>query len=208
MTDRYYLTAGGHVLIGGATGAGDRYGGKSSTAHWWVENLISGGWVDSVFVVDPGSGPYQYREFRTLRGMAQSYHSGTRRFTWPRESGVTELVEFVDALSGSSAIVFDEAWMYDGSEGMENCIRNLGNQEDPVRGIVVSQRPYDLPESIRNSCPVKCWVGPITTEGEQYFRSGGMGHIPDGHDLDPFHWIVTDGGEVVDVNPPVPEEYA
>ena len=208
MSDRYYLTSGGHVLISGATGAGDRYGGKSSTAHWWIENLISNGWIDSAFVVDPGNGPYQYQEYQTLRGMAQAYQSGARRFSWPRESGVTDLVTFVDELPGSACIVFDEAWAYADSEGMENTIRNLGNQEDPVRGIVVSQRAWDLPDSIRNSCPLKVWVGPITSEGEQYFKTNGMGHIADDCDPDPYEWIVTDGGELVDRNPPVPGEFA
>ena len=208
MSDRYYLTSGGHVLISGATGAGDRYGGKSSTAHWWIENLISNGWIDSAFVVDPGNGPYQYQEYQTLRGMAQAYQSGARRFSWPRESGVTDLVTFVDELPGSACIVFDEAWMYSDAEGMIDTIRNLGNQEDPVRGIVVSQRAWDLPDSIRNSCPLKVWVGPITSEGEQYFKTNGMGHIADDCDPDPFYWIVTDGGELVDRNPPVPGEFA
>lgn len=208
MSDRYYLTSGGHVLISGATGAGDRYGGKSSTAHWWIENLISNGWIDSAFVVDPGNGPYQYQEYQTLRGMAQAYQSGARRFSWPRESGITDLVTFVDELPGSACIVFDEAWMYSDAEGMIDTIRNLGNQEDPVRGIVVSQRAWDLPDSIRNSCPLKVWVGPITSEGEQYFKTNGMGHIADDCDPDPYHWIVTDGGELVDRNPPVPGEFA
>jgi len=208
MSDRYYLTSGGHVLVSGATGAGDRYGGKSSTAHWWIENLISNGWIDSAFVVDPGNGPYQYQEYQTLRGMAQAYQSGARRFSWPRESGITDLVTFVDELPGSACIVFDEAWMYSDAEGMIDTIRNLGNQEDPVRGIVVSQRAWDLPDSIRNSCPLKVWVGPITSEGEQYFKTNGMGHIADDCDPDRYHWIVTDGGELVDRNPPVPGEFA
>lgn len=208
MSDPYYLTSGGHVLMSGATGAGARYGGKSSTANYWISNLIEKGWVDTAFVVDPGSGPYSFNEYQTLRGMAQAYQSGVRRFSWPRDDGVTELVEFADALPGSSAIVFDEAWMYSDSAGMENTIRNLGNQDEPVRGIVVSQRAWDLPDSIRNSCPLKVWCGPITSEGQKYFDGTGMGHITDSVEVDPYHWVVTDGGELVSLNKPVPEEYA
>lgn len=208
MSENYYLTSGGHVLISGATGAGDRYGGKSSTANYWVDNLISKGWTDVAVVIDPGNGPYDYQEYQTLRGMAQAYQSGARRFTWPRESGVTELVRFVDALPGSACIVFDEAWMYPDAEGMVDCIRNLGNQDDPVRGIVVSQRAWDLPDAIRNSCPLKVWVGPMTSEGSQYFKASGMKHIPESVDPQPYQWVVTDGGELVSVNAPVPEEYA
>ena len=208
MSDHYYLTSGGHVLISGATGAGERYGGKSATAHWWVDNLIDNGWIDTAVIVDPGNGPYRYQEYQTLRGMAQAYQSGARRFSWPRESGITELVRFVDALEEPSCIVFDEAWMYGDAEGLNDCIRNLGNQDNPVRGIVVSQRAFDLPQAVRNSCPLKCWVGPITTEGEKYLQSSGMKHIASDVDLDPYHWLVTDGGELVSVNAPVPEEYA
>jgi len=35
-----------------------------------------------------------------------------------------------------------------------------------------------------------------------------MGHIADDIDPEPYHWAVTDGGELVHVNPPVSEGYA
>jgi len=208
MSDRYYLTDPGHVLISGATGAGDRYGGKSSTAHWWISSLIDNGWIDIAVVIDPGSGPYSFKTYKTLRGMAQAYQSGVRRFSWQSESAVSDVVRFVDELPGSACVVFDEAWMYADDSGMLDVVRNLGNQDDPIRAIVVSQRAWDLPDSIRNSIPLKVWCGPITSEGEQYFKSSGMGHIPESVDLDPYHWLVSDGGELVETNPPVPEGFA
>ena len=42
----YYLTDGAHVLISGATGAGDEFGGKSVLANWWFERSYARGWSD------------------------------------------------------------------------------------------------------------------------------------------------------------------
>lgn len=208
MSDRYYLTSGGHILISGPTGAGERYGGKSTTADWWQDNLLGNGWVDMSVSIDPGGAGYTGMVVNTLEELAEAFKTGTRQFVWPHAERVDALVETVDRLPGTATIVFDEAWMYPESEGMENCIRNLGNQDEPVTGLVVSQRAWDLPDSIRNSCPLKVWVGPMTNEGEKYFKTSGMGHVPDEVDPDPYQWVVTDGGELIDVNEPVPESYA
>lgn len=51
---------------------------------------------------------------------------------------------------------------------------------------------------------------PLVRQAKRYFQSlqleATFRDIPD--DLEPYHWCVIDGGELIDINSPVPSEYA
>lgn len=208
--DAYYLTGGSHVLVSGPTGAGPQYGGKSATANWWQDSLVSKGWKDVAVSIDAGNAGYEGARVDSLRALGEAYRDGERQFVWPDGDRVDDVVRVVDELPGDAVMVFDEAWSYRETDGLIDVVRNLGNQAEPITGIVVSQRAWDLPDAVRNSTPVKVWVGPLTTEGRQYFTASGMQSVADALDgrMDPYHWAVTDGGELQAIHEPVPERYA
>lgn len=210
MSD-YYLADGGHVLISGSTGARDGYGGKSVLANWWYSNLVENGWRDlGVYVNPKGHSFVDGRTVRSLHGFAQSYRSGTRVFDY-QSKDPDAIVETVRQIGDEAVIVFDEAQMYRDSDALNETLAMYGNlDEGSIRGLVVTQRPWNLSEELRANCPVKIWVGPITNEGHNFFQSEQMAAVANELDgqMDPYHWAVTDAGELQTVNSPVPESYA
>lgn len=216
-SDRYYLTDNGHVLISGATGAKEEYGGKTTTANWWFEQSVEQGWHDvGVFVNPKGHSKIRGQTVSTLKGLAQSYKHGKRLFDYRLDHDDAEgdhqrLVEMLRGLPGEKILVHDEAQMYRDAESLNWCLSQGGNLDSgSIRSLVLTQRPWNLPEEHRANMPVKIWVGPVTSEGRKFFEvehmRGAISEVEE--DIAPYHWAVTDGGEYQHTNPPVPEDYA
>jgi hypothetical protein len=217
VPDRYYLTDSGHVLIAGATGAKAEYGGKTSTANWWFERSVAQGWHDMGLFINPkGHDRIRGQAVSTLKGLAESYRAGNRRFDYRlshdrAEEEHTEVVEMFRELPGKGIIVHDEAQMYRDATSLNWCLSQGGNLDDgSIRSLVLTQRPWNLPEEHRANMPVKIWVGPVTSEGRKFFEVEHMQAAVSEVEAEtgPYHWAVTDGGEYQHTNPPVPEEYA
>lgn len=221
--DRYYLTDGSHVLVAGSTGSGSRFGGKTTTMNWWQDQLYQNGWADLVvfFTTKNNENIANAQKVTTLKGLAESYRAGYRQIHYETRAGrmdtdacVAEheaVIQTVRQLPGEKAIFHDEAQVYRESEGLNWCLTEGGNLKEgnSVRSICGSQRAWNLTEEQRNCLTVKCWVGPLTSEGQSYFENEGMKRVVDRvkGEVDPYEWIVTDGGELLHVNPPVPDKY-
>jgi len=222
----YYLTDGSHVLISGATGAGDDYGGKSVLANWWFQNSVVKGWHDVGLFYNPKGLGYvnrkdRVRRVRSLKGLAESYRDGYRLFDfYPRDGGSPAshepVIEFLRNLPGRKIVAHDEAQSYLDSAGLEWCLSQGGNMEnsseptDDIRSLVITQRPWNMPEKERANMPLKIWVGPFGNEAEHFFDAERMDRAAKQvkEATGPYHWSVTDGGDYVETNSPVPEEYA
>lgn len=225
MPDRYYLPpGGGHVLIAGATGTKDEYGGKTVTANWWWRQSYAKGWHDLAVYINPkghsnigkaidGTDPVTVD---SLREFASAYREGERIFdyqlAWGNEvEAHEELIETLRELPGEKIVVHDEAQRYRDSRMLDWSLSQGGNlDEGSIRSLVITQRPWNLSETLRANMPVKIWVGPLTSEGRNYFQSENMHDaIPKIQEATgPFRWNVTDGGEYQHTNEPVPERYA
>lgn len=217
-----YLTDGSHVLISGATGAGDTYGGKSVLANWWYDNSVRQGWHSlGVFYNPKGLSYVRGVTVRGLDDLARHYREGARLFDFRPDSnyGADEhkpLIDMLRELPGSKIVVHDEAQGYSDSDGLAWCLSqggNLGSSEatsDSIRSMLVTQRPWNLPERMRAEAPLKIWVGPATSEGERFFSVENMKpayeRVKDNSGK--YRWSVTNAGEFVETNQPVPEEYA
>jgi len=210
MVSRYYLTDGGHVLIAGSTGAKDEYGGKTTTANWWVDNSVSKGWhTAGVFINPKGHNSIVGQTVSSLSGLAQSWRSGYRQFD-VRTDTPGPYIEVFREMGVSCIWAFDEAQMYRDSEQLNWVLSQGGNLDSgSQRALVLTQRPWNLSEELRANLPVKIWVGPVTPEGVTYFENEKMGSEIQKvkQDMKPYHWAVTDAGEYQHVNPPVPESY-
>jgi hypothetical protein len=215
MSDPYYLTDGGHVLISGATGAKAEYGGKTTTANWWFEQSVEKGWHDQgVFINPKGHSNVRGQSVSTLKGLAESYRAGHRLFSWEGAAdadAVDHVVGFFRHLSGETIVVFDEAQSYRDSDGLNWVLSQGGNLDSgSFTALVLTQRPWNLSEELRGNLPVKIWVGPITSEGRKFFEVEHMKRVASqlAGEMEPYSWAVTDGGDFQHVNPPVPEAYA
>jgi len=221
----YYLTDGSHVLVSGATGAGDDYGGKSVLGNWWFRQSVGRGWHDlGVFFNPKGLGYVSggdVRRVRTLRGLAQSYRAGYRLFDYYPKDGGTEqshgrLIDMLRNLPGEKIVVHDEAQQYKEADSLNWCLAQGGNmansseKTDDIRSLVVTQRPWNLSEELRANMPLKIWVGPFGNEAEHFFSAERMDRAAEkvAENTAPYHWSVTDGGDYVETNAPVPEKYA
>jgi len=223
--DRYYLVDGSHVLIAGATGAARDYGGKTATANWWYERSVETGHHDVGVFFDPkglqnikgkdsDSTPYE-----TLAGLAEGYQSGQRLFHFkPRnvERDHERLKEWLRNLPGDKIVVHDEAQSYRGGESLEWFLSqggNIANSNEPtgdIRSLVITQRPWNLPEELRANMPVKIWVGPTGNEFRSYMDAERMKKAGERieENTGQHCWSVTDAGDYVETNPPVPEKFA
>lgn len=229
MSDRYYLTDGAHVLISGATGAGDDYGGKSVLANWWFQQSVERGWHDMGLFFDPKGLAYvdrksRVRRVRTLKGLAESYRAGYRLFDYyPKstsedglEAEYNAVVETLRRMDGKKIIVNDEAQSYKDAEMLNWVLSqggNMSNSEettDDIRSLSVTQRPWNLSEVLRANMPLKVWVGPFGNEAQRFFNSEQMKAAGEKvrASTGPYHWSVTDAGEYVTTNAPVPKEFA
>lgn len=211
MVDRYYLTDGGHILISGSTGAKAEYGGKTTTSNWWFEQSVQSGWNDfGVFVNPKGHSSIRGNTVSTLKGFAESYRAGNRLFDF-RTDNADGVVKMMKQLPGRKIVVFDEAQSYADSDEVGWVLSQGGNLDSgSFTALTVTQRPWNLSEEWRANMPVKVWCGPVTPEGERFFRSESMGPAIEKvkEDMAPYHWAVTDGGEYQHTNAPVPKEYA
>jgi hypothetical protein len=207
----YYLADGGHVLISGSTGARDDYGGKTVLANWWMDNLVQKGHRDVALFLNPKRhGFIEGQTVHTVKGLAESYRAGNRVFD-VRDTQPDKWVNFLLSLGRDAVVVFDEAQTYGDAEGLNDTLAMYGNRDDgSIRGLVITQRPWNLSEELRANMPVKVWVGPITNEGRRFFETEQMGTVADRLEgaMKPYHWAVTDAGELQEVNEPVPEGYA
>lgn len=207
----YYLADGGHVLISGSTGAKDGYGGKTVLANWWSSNLVDRGHRDLAVFVNPKRHSFlEGRTVSSLKGMAEAYRAGARVLDY-QGGRVDDVVRFLKELPGEKVAVFDEAQDYGDFEGLDWVLSQGGNLDSgSIRGLVVTQRPWNLGEQLRANMPVKVWVGPVTNEGKSFFQSEQMETVARelSGEIEAYHWAVTDAGELQEVNGPVPEAYA
>jgi len=218
--ERYYLTDFGHVLLAGSTGSGSRYGGKTTTGNWWHDHMP--GHVDvSVFFTPERDDSIRGQRVRSLEGLAKSYRAGKRQFYYHARGSSMEpetlvsehenLIQMLRRLPGAKAVFHDEGQVYRESSGFRWCLEEGGNiGEESIKSVVLSQRPDNLGERALNLLTTKCWVGPVTPEGEQYFKRTAMAEVASrlkGR-MQPYQWAVTDGGELLHVNDPVPKKYA
>lgn len=221
MSQTYYLTDGSHVLISGATGAGEQYGGKSVLANWWYEQSVAKGWHHlGVYVNPKGLGYVRGTTVRSLQGLAQSYQAGKRLFDYrpdgDLEAAHDRVTRMLRNLPGEKIVVHDEAQEYRGTDSLNwllaqgGNMRNSAEETDDIRSLVVTQRPWNLSEELRANMPLKVWVGPFGNEATHFFEAERMGAAADKVEANtgPYHWSVTDGGDYVETLPPVPEEYA
>jgi len=220
-----YITDGAHVLIAGATGSGDAYGGKSVLANWWYERLTAQGWYSVGVYFDPKGLQFVSRQadstVSTLQGFASAYRSGARIIQYRPTHGDeaaehADLVELLRQLPGKKIVVHDEAQDYKTADSLAWCLSRAGNLDnadtptDSIRSLVVTQRPWNLSEELRANMPLKVWVGPFGQEARNYFQSENMRDAADAvrDATAPYRWSVTDAGDYVETNAPVPEEYA
>jgi len=217
----YYLQNGAHVLITGATGAGDEYGGKTVLANWWFEQSVKSGQFDFGLFFNPkGHNFVRGVTIRSLEELVQEYQSGTRMFEYiPRRDSAAEhaqLVETLRQVPGDKILIHDECHEVSDSEMLDWCYRQGGNVGNgsrfatgDIRSIGVTQHPWDLPESVTNNAPLMVWVGPKTQQSKRYFQSMQISGVYDEiGDVPPYHWAVIDAGELVEINKAVPEEYS
>ncbi len=89
-------------------------------------------------------------------------------------------------------------------------MENSSEPTDDIRSLVITQRPWNMPEKERANMPLKIWVGPFGNEAEHFFDAERMDRAAKQvkEATGPYHWSVTDGGDYVETNSPVPEEYA
>lgn len=210
-----YFTDRTHILISGPTGSGDKWGGKSATANWWIDQLVPNHYDYGLFF-DPsrGGASTQGRTIRnSLKTMATYMRKGENQFhiapRWEdRDAAHEGLMAFIEEhLDGSVVMAHDEAYAYDGR--LEWATATAGN-EVPAKSLVVTQRAWSVNENIRSNCPVKVWVGPMTDEGERFFQTAGKAWVADEvreRHTEPYMWSVVDG-EDIDTYNPVPKKYA
>lgn len=206
-----------HVLIAGITGTGREYGGKSVTANWWFERSVQQGHHDwGLFYNAKGDTFVKGAQASSIPGAAELMENGHNTINYVPEARDPEAIEaehnrlmtFLDNLSGSKIVVHDEAPWYDG-DSLWWATAQGGNAAD-MRCIVLGQRPWDLSESVLANCPVKCWVGPLTTEGRRYLKVMGMAAAADDIEANTGkHKVnVTVGGAYVGTFGPVDGDYA
>lgn len=216
----YYLQNGAHVLITGATGAGDKYGGKTVLANWWfTESMKSGTYDMGLFFNPKGHNFVRGETVRSLTELVRSYAAGTRMFDFiPRDSvkDHNDVIRTLREVPGDKLIVHDECHEVSDSDMLDWCYRqggNIGNgsrfASGDIRSIGVTQHPWDIPESVTNNAPLVVWVGPRTQQAKRYFQSmqitgayEAIGEVP------PYHWSVIDAGEFVETNAAVPDRFS
>lgn len=220
MTENYYLTDFSHMSIVGATGAGEQFGGKSVLGNWFYEQSVNNGFVDlGVYFNIKGHGFVKGSKCYDIEDIASAYNRGERLInfipTEPIPPKHERVIDLMRKVSGSKILIHDEGHLFSESQPLNWCFRQGGNVGEKyrtgnIRSIVITQHPYDMPQSLRNNTPLTVWIGPKTPEAKRYFQTlqieGAYEDIP--ADLEPYHWCVIDGGELIDINKPVPESYA
>ena len=217
----YYLQNGAHVLITGATGAGDEYGGKTVLANWWfTESCRSGHYDMGLFFNPKGHNFVRGVRVRSLAELVSEYRDGTRMFDYvPSSDSVTEhtnIVETLRQVPGDKILIHDECHEVAKSDMLDWSYRQGGNVGNgsrfgtgDIRSIGITQHPWDLPESVSNNSPLIVWVGPKTQQSKRYFQTMQIqGAYEQIGEVPPYHWSVIDAGEFVETNAAVPEEFS
>lgn len=221
MSDPYYLTTGAHALISGATGAGDEFGGKSVLTNWWFYNSVQEGHHDMGLFFNPkGLNYVRGYEASSLAELAEGYQEGFRVFDYRPMQEIEEehgrVMETLERLPGKKIVAHDEAQSYGDAPSLSRALAQLGNMgsastpTDDIRSLVVTQRPWNLKEELRANMPLKVWVGPFGNEAEHFFNAERMNAAGEKvrQNTGPYRWSITDGGEFVTTNDPVPKEFA
>lgn len=218
---------GSHVLISGVTGAGDDFGGKTSTAAWWLETAVGAGHFDYGLAFSPKGNRFPGPTVTNSREAAQAVSSGARVIEWTISGPPAQLAssDFGDAhaeamsfawgLNGSVLAVHDDAVMFAKADSLAWSTALAGNPgpgEDRIKSIVVSQDPWDLPrQAVRSNLPVLVWVGPLGDDAKRYFdvmKKADAADVVRERHTEPYMWSVIDGdGEVMTFGP-VPERFA
>lgn len=218
----YYLDNSAHMLVVGATGAGDGFGGKTVMANWLFERSYAKNHVDMGLFYNPKGHTFvEGSQVRTLGNLVDQYQNGERLFNYvPRtdsEAEHTQLIRALRKVRGQKLIVHDETHEYADSKMLDWCFRqggNVGNgnrfETGDIRSISVTQHPWDLPEDVSHNAPLLVVVGPKSGQLSAFFDSLRMGDAYDEipSDKPAYTWSVIDGGEYVETNAPVPKEYA
>jgi hypothetical protein len=214
-----FLTDNSHVLLSGVTGSGEAAGGKTATANWWADRLVEAGHFDYAVAFDPKGRQFRGTDVTGVRDAASAVEDGARRLDWSPE-GRADLAErhdmaarFVEGTAGSVVMVHDDAALYADGDGLAWATAlggNPGPGDYPVKSLVVTQDPWDLPrKAVRANLANVGWVGPMTDDAARYFdvmqKSGMADVVRAEHDA--FWWSVHDGAEVHTFTP-VPGEYA
>lgn len=198
------------VLISGATGAGSDMGGKSTLAQWWSYQLVRKGHFDTVIAFDAKGATKYGAVVGGYEQASSALASGENRVTVrpgttgsELEEAHEETAQFVKAYPKKTVFIHDDAIMYVG-DSLQNSIAVYGNMDPPVKNIVISQDPWDLPRrGILSNLTVKIWVGPFTSEAERYFdvmKIDGKEAVREKH-TKPHVWTAVNGSEVTTFRP-------
>lgn len=218
------FTDGSHVLVAGISGSGDRFGGKTSTCSWLVDHLVPDHF-DFGVCFSPKGHNFPGPTVTTAPDAADAVASGARVVEWSVSGSPfdvddlderhAEAMDFADGLDGSVVAIHDDAAGYAGSDSLAWATSMAGNPasgDDPIKSLVVTQDPWDLPRrSVRTNLPTVVWVGPLSSEGEKFFRQNGLSDvvepIRERHSV-PYRWSVIDPDGRVTSFRPVDESYA
>lgn len=216
-----YLNNTAHVLCTGVTGAGDGFGGKTVLCNYLLERAIESGEIDcGIFFNVKGHGFVRGVKCHNIKQVATLWNEGERLFNYVPTSDNpqaehSKLLDTFRRVSGKKWFVHDECHLLNGSSELDWCFRmggNVGNgryRTGNIRSIAITQHPWDLDQSVLNNCPLTFWVGPKTPESKRYFQTMQLASVYENMpDMKPYHWAVIDGGRLVEINSPVPEEYA
>jgi hypothetical protein len=218
------FTDGTHVLISGVTGSGADFGGKTTTAAWWMDTAVESGHFQYGIAFSPKGNRFPGPTVTSAREAANAVANGKRIIEWTvdgRPGSVGSLheehancMDFVSGVNGDVLAVHDDAVMYSGADSLSWATALAGNPapgENRVKSLVVSQDPWDLPrKGVRTNLPVLVWVGP-SGSAERYFdcmkKSDAYELVNERH-TEPYMWSVVDGDDNVITFAPVDERYA
>lgn len=219
MSHPNFLTDNSHVLLSGVTGSGETAGGKTATANWWQTQLVEQGHVEWSITYDPKGGQFTGQTVRGPTEAADAVQAGANQLNWwPRhESDLADqhddAIRFAEGLRGSVVVVHDDAVTYADADSLQWATALAGNPgkgQDPIKSIVVSQDPWDLPrKGVRANINNLGWVGEPTPEMERYYDVMRRGHVAEEiaeRHTAPYMWSVHDGSELHTYEP-VPERF-
>jgi len=216
-----YWFDGVHVLVAGTTGSGERWGGKTATAHYWATLAVEAGPYDNAIAYAPKGGGFAWPNVTTALEAAQEVQDGGRYLMWtPQDrsdpaADHADAVSFARGLSGRTVMVHDDAVTYSASDSLAMATALAGNPTGGgggVKSIVATQDPWDLPRrGVRSNLPVITWVGPVTDEAMSWFQQVKTGKIGErvkaAHADTPYTFTVINGDEIHTYDP-VPSDFA
>lgn len=218
MSDPSYFSDTSTVLITGISGTNTDYGGKTILANWWAYTHGRASFDLVIFLNFQRKEAVRGTQVDSLEELADAMAEGESYFnvtpaTADWEGFHARFEQFIAALDEDMRkfIVHDEAPTYDGEESLRKFVR-LRGQMNSCKSVVVAQAPGDLEKPVRKASGPLAWVGPITTENQDYFSSKSYSNHFD-HIMasqGPYEWCVITGPDDGDRDDyaPVPEEFA